>query len=46
MDFTAIYIDADNGHAFSLENTRNTRSDEPGHDRQGIFGVIGNLGWV
>lgn len=35
VDFTAIYIDADNGYnAFSLENTRNTRSDEPGHDRQ------------
>lgn len=35
LDLTAIYIDADNGYnAFSLENTRNTRSDEPGHDRQ------------
>lgn len=35
VDLTAIYIDADNGYnAFSLENSRNTRSDEPGHDRQ------------
>lgn len=35
LDLTAIYIDADNGYnAFSLENTRNTQSDEPGHDRQ------------
>lgn len=35
VDFTAVYIDADNGYnAFSLENDRNTRSDEPGHDRQ------------
>ena len=35
LDLTAIYIDADNGYdVFSLENTRNNRSDEPGHDRQ------------
>ncbi len=35
LDVTALHIDADNGYnAFSLENTRNTRSDEPGHDRQ------------
>lgn len=35
VDFTAVYIDADNGYnAFSLENNRKTRSDEPGHDRQ------------
>ena len=35
VDLTATYINVDNGYnAFSLENTRNTRSDEPGHDRQ------------
>jgi len=35
VDFTAVYIDADNGYdAFSLENSRVTRSDAPGHDRQ------------
>jgi outer membrane receptor protein involved in Fe transport len=35
LDFTAVHIDADNGYDdFSLENTRNTRSDEPGRDRQ------------
>ncbi|SEA15375.1 TonB-dependent receptor [Microbulbifer marinus] len=35
LDFTALYIDADNGYdAFSLYNTRTTLSDQPGHDRQ------------
>jgi len=35
VDFTAVYIDADNGYdAFSLSNSRVTRSDAPGHDRQ------------
>lgn len=35
VDFTAMYIDIDNGYdAFSLDNTRHTLSDEPGHDRQ------------
>lgn len=35
LDFTALYIDADNGYdAFSLYNTRETLSDQPGWDRQ------------
>lgn len=35
IDATAFYIDVDNGYdAFSLDNTRNTLSDEPGQDRQ------------
>jgi iron complex outermembrane receptor protein len=35
IDLTAVHINADNGYdAFSLENTRHTDSDEPGHDRQ------------
>lgn len=35
LDFTAFYIDADNGYdGFSLENTRTTLSDQPGWDRQ------------
>lgn len=35
VDLSALYINADNGYdAFSLDNTRNTGSDEPGHDRQ------------
>jgi len=33
--FTALYADIDNGFdAFTLDNTRNTLSDEPGFDRQ------------
>jgi iron complex outermembrane receptor protein len=35
VDLTALYIDVDNGYdAFSLDNTRNTLSDEPGKDKQ------------
>jgi iron complex outermembrane receptor protein len=35
LDLTALYIDIDNGYdAFSLDNTRNTLSDEPGEDKQ------------
>ncbi|MFC6633722.1 TonB-dependent receptor [Microbulbifer taiwanensis] len=35
LDFTALYIDVDNGYdAFSLYNTRETLSDQPGWDRQ------------
>jgi outer membrane receptor protein involved in Fe transport len=33
LGFTLFYSDADNGYdAFSLDNNRNTYSDEPGHD--------------
>ena len=33
--FTLGHVDVDNGYdAFSLDNDRNTLSDEPGHDRQ------------
>lgn len=35
LDFTAAMIDLDNGYdAFSLDNIRDTLSDEPGFDRQ------------
>lgn len=35
IDITAMYVDIDNGYdAFSLDNTRHTLSDQPGHDRQ------------
>ncbi len=35
LDFTTAMIDLDNGYdAFSLDNTRDTLSDEPGFDRQ------------
>lgn len=35
LDLTIIHVDIDNGYdAFSLDNTRTTLSDTPGHDRQ------------
>ena len=35
LDVSLLYLNADNGYdAFSLSNTRNTLSDQPGHDRQ------------
>ncbi|MEE4245187.1 MAG: TonB-dependent receptor, partial [Kangiellaceae bacterium] len=35
MDFAWHYLDIDNGYdAFSLDNNRTTRSDQPGFDRQ------------
>ena len=35
LKLTLFKVDADNGYdAFSLDNTRNTLSDRPGHDRQ------------
>ncbi len=35
LDLISFFIDVDNGYdAFSLDNTRETLSDEPGHDRQ------------
>lgn len=46
IDLTAVYIDTDNGYnAFSLENTRRTRSDEPGHDRQESSAVALKSTW-
>jgi len=35
VDLTGLYLAIDNGYdGFSLDNTRTTLSDEPGHDRQ------------
>jgi iron complex outermembrane receptor protein len=35
LDFSALYLDIDNGFdAFSLDENRETMSNEPGHDRQ------------
>ncbi|WP_344933335.1 TonB-dependent receptor [Zhongshania borealis] len=35
LDFSLVYLNADNGYdAFSLNNTRTTLSDQPGHDSQ------------
>ena len=46
IGLTAVYIDADNGYnAFSLENTRHTRSDEPGHDRQESIAIALQSTW-
>ncbi|MDO3381240.1 TonB-dependent receptor [Gilvimarinus algae] len=34
LDITGLYVNADNGYdGFSLDNTRSTLSDQPGHDR-------------
>ena len=43
-EFTALYIDADNGYdAFSLDNERTTLSDEPGEDTQEMAAVAANF---
>lgn len=40
FDLVVNYIDVDNGYdAFSLDNTRETRSDEPGRDAQESIGI-------
>ena len=40
VNLTAFYVDATNGYdAFSLDNTRHTLSDEPGHDNQETLGL-------
>ena len=44
VNLTGLYVDADNGYdGFSLENTRHTGSDEPGHDRQESNAVSLNI---
>lgn len=46
MDLTALYLDIDNGYdAFSLDENRKTRSDEPGHDRQESKALTLNSNW-
>ncbi len=47
LGFSAGYIDIDNGYdAFSLDNDRRTRSDEPGRDaQQSAFGAV-TADWV
>lgn len=40
LDLSVNYIDIDNGYdAFSLDNTRDTRSDQPGRDAQESWAV-------
>lgn len=40
LDFTALHISVDNGYdAFAIDNSRNTRSDQPGVDSQHSTGI-------
>ncbi len=46
VDITALYVDIDNGYdAFSLDNDRKTRSDEPGQDTQRTAALGVELDW-
>lgn len=46
LDLTALYLDVDNGYdGFSLDNTRTTLSDQPGHDRQQTAAGSARLEW-
>jgi outer membrane receptor protein involved in Fe transport len=46
IDFTALHLDIDNGYdAFSLDENRNTMSDQPGHDRQKSTAFAINSSW-
>jgi outer membrane receptor protein involved in Fe transport len=47
VDFTSLHLDIDNGYdAFSLDENRNTLSDEPGHDRQDTSAFAINSDWT
>ena len=46
LDLTAFYANIDNGYdAFSLDNSRHTLSDNPGHDRQETLALSGKSSW-
>ncbi|TVS11362.1 MAG: TonB-dependent receptor [Wenzhouxiangella sp.] len=46
VDLTALYLDIDNGFdGFSLDNTRTTLSDEPGHDRNETLAASARFLW-
>ena len=46
VDLTGLYLDIDNGYdGFSLDNTRTTFSDEPGHDRQETIAGSARVNW-
>ncbi|MDG2501824.1 MAG: TonB-dependent receptor [Porticoccaceae bacterium] len=46
LKLTIFHVDADNGYdAFSLDNTRQTLSDNPGHDRQESTAVAVQSSW-
>ncbi|GMR14764.1 MAG: TonB-dependent receptor [Gammaproteobacteria bacterium] len=45
-DLTIFYVNIDNGYdAFSLDNNRRTRSDEPGSDQQQSLSIAGKSYW-
>lgn len=47
IDLNAFYANIDNGYdTFSLENTRTTLSDEPGHDRQETSALAAKTTWT
>lgn len=47
INLSAWYIDVDNGYDhFSLDNSLNTLSDEPGHDRQETAALAANVNWA
>ena len=47
IDFTALHLDIDNGYdTFSLDENRNTMSDQPGHDRQDTSAFAINSDWT
>jgi len=46
VDLTGLYLDIDNGFdGFSLDNTRTTFSDQPGHDRQETLAGSARIRW-
>jgi len=46
LNLSLLHINMDNGYdAFSLDNTRHTLSDQPGHDRQESNGVAFSASW-
>ena len=46
LKLTVFHVNADNGYdGFSLDNTRNTLSDSPGHDRQESTAVAMQSHW-
>ena len=46
LKFTLFHVDADNGYdGFSLDNTRRTLSDNPGHDRQKSSAIAMQSHW-
>lgn len=46
LDFSMLYIDVDNGYdAFTLDNSRNTLSDQPGQDRQETVAASFSAQW-